>query len=61
MKIVLIQIHQKQTYEISFQHNYKNKQNNPKMYLEDVLLKDLDSTNFLGITFDQNLNWRKQT
>lgn len=40
--------------------NNKNKQNNPKIYLEDVLLKDLESTNFLGITIDENLNWYKQ-
>lgn len=41
--------------------NNKNRQNNPKIYLEDVLLKDLDnSTHFLGNTFDKNLNWYKQ-
>lgn len=29
-------------------------------YLEDVLLKYLDSTTFLGITIDKNLNRNKQ-
>lgn len=35
--------------KLTFHLNYKNKRNDPKIFLEDVLFKDLDSTNSLGV------------
>lgn len=45
---------------ITFQRNYKNKQNYPKIYLEYIMLKDLFNSNFLYITVVKHLKWNKQ-
>ena len=58
MKCNKLSINTKKTNYIIFKHKQKKIHRNTHLYFDDQLLERADTTKFLGVYIDENLNWK---